>query len=432
VGVESLLPLAFLLTLLLAVGGLGFVLARSPVVGTVVLMAAYIPTQAIAEDVDLTLVVNGFSVYAVDVVASLMLAIGVKRLLTPHVERSLARPLLVLVALFAVHLLWGASQLGLQPAVSAGRAWLHFIGPLVYGVTAIPRWRRSSLGVFVVGALILSVYAFAFIARYGLHGANTPLEVGGRMSFDSRPLDGTAALLIVQCILILVAARLLRTPLLLVALAAMCATVAIVQYRTVWVIAALVLAIAYVHWARGAIFLNERAALLAASAIFLFAPVAAYAATSSSAFQYSVESATGRESTLRWRTESWSALLREHDSPTEIALGIPMGTSLAREIDGRIVDRSPHNVYIDAQLTFGILGTVIMAWLGVTVIRRRRIAAAALELAPSLIVLLVLAQALFGVTTMFGPVQGVLLGALLQASFLARSREPDARRPDEP
>jgi hypothetical protein len=424
-GVESLLAGVLMLTVLLVVAALWLVLVRRPIAATYVLIAAYIATQAIAERVGLQITVAGFTIYALDVVSTLMLIIGVSRLLAAETPRSLARPLLILVALLGLHLAWGATAHGLQPAVTSGRAWLHFIGPLVYAACVIPHWNRASFRPLIFGALALSVYAFAFIARYGLHGANTPLEIGGRLSFDSRALTGTAALFIVQCILIVVSARLVRSPVWFVAVAAMCATVALAQFRTVWVIAAIALAIAYLKWARVAIFANEHAALLAMSAVFLVAPVAAYAAASSSAFAYSVESATGRDSTLRWRTESWNSLLKEHSSPTDIALGLPTGTSLARRLDGQIVDRSPHNVYVDSLLSFGLLGPLVIGWLGVLIIKRRHVAAATLELSATVVVLLVVAEALFGVTTMFGPVQGILTGMLLQAAFSARRTTPD-------
>ena len=56
--------------------------------------------------------------------------------------------------------------------------------------------------------------------------------------------------------------------------------------------------------------------------------------------------------------------------------------------------------------------------------QRRRAIASALELTPSIVVLLVLAEALFGITTMFGPVQGVFTGILLQAAFVTnRNRD---------
>jgi hypothetical protein len=414
---ELLLTLLFLATAVMLTVGLGFLFARSPTAGVVTLTAAYIATEGIAERVALKVTAGGFTIYALDVIATLMLGIGLARLLGPGVPSALSRPLLVLVGLLGLHLLWGASQFGLQTTVTSGRPWLHVLAALVFSATATPHWSARSFKPLILGALALSVYALTFIARYGLHGANTALVIDGRLSFDSRPVTGTAALLMVQCVLILVSARgVFRSPVWLVALVAMGVSVALVQFRTVWVIAGIALTIAYLHWARRAIFTNQHAALLAASVLALIAPVAAYAAASSSSLGYSVESATGHGSTLRWRTESWSALMSEHDSAKDIVMGLPTGTSLARTIDGQVVDRSPHNVYLDSLLSFGIAGTVVLVWLGVVVVKRRRVAGSVLELTPSIVVLLVLAEAVFGVTTMFGPAQGILTGILLQAA----------------
>ena len=414
---ELLLPLLFLATALVLTVGLGLIFARSTTAGVVILTAAYIVSQGIAERMHLQVTVGGFTIYALDVISALMLGIGLVRLFGPDVPSGLSRPLFILVALLGLHLIWGASQFGLQTAVTSGRDWLNVLAALVFTATALPRWDSRSFRPLLLGALVLCVYAFTFIARYGIHGANTALVIDGRLSFDSRPVTGTAALLMVQCALILATARAFRSSFWLVALVTMCATVALVQFRTVWLIAAAALGIAYVQWARRAIFTNRHAALVAASLIALAAPVAAYAAASSASLEYSVQSATGKDSTLTWRTESWSALLSEHDSPTDIVLGLPTGTSLARVIDGQLVDRSPHNIYIDSYLAFGIAGTLVLVWLGVVLVRRRHTIAAVLDLTPSIVVLLVLAEALFGVTTMFGPVQGVLTGILLQAAF---------------
>ena len=222
---ELALTLLFLATALVLTVGLGLIFARSTTAGIVILTAAYIVSQGIAERMHLQVTVGGFTIYALDVISALMLGIGLVRLFGPDVPSGLSRPLFILVALLGLHLIWGASQFGVQTAVTSGRDWLNVLAAIVFTATAVPRWDSRSFRPLVLGALVLCVYAFTFIARYGLHGANTALVIDGRLSFDSRPVTGTAALLMVQCVLILATARAFRSSFWLVALVTMCATV---------------------------------------------------------------------------------------------------------------------------------------------------------------------------------------------------------------
>jgi hypothetical protein len=185
--------------------------------------------------------------------------------------------------------------------------------------------------------------------------------------------------------------------------------------------------VAYVRWARAAIYVNERSAALAAAAILLLSPVVLTLVASSSAFGSSIHRATGEESTFGWRTASWGSLIEAHSSPDEVVLGIPTGTSLAREIDGATAVQSPHSLYVDSLLSFGIVGPIAVAILWAVVVRHRRRAAAVLGISAVSVVLLVASQALFGITNMLGPLQGVLLGMLLQAAWITRYDTRSAR-----
>jgi O-antigen ligase len=165
---------------------------------------------------------------------------------------------------------------------------------------------------------------------------------------------------------------------------------------------------------------NERAAALAASAVFLVTPVVMTLTASSGAFEESVRSATGENSTLEWRTESWQTLIESHSSGRDLLAGLPAGTSLERRIGGQIATESPHSIYVDSLLSFGILGPILIVWLWFFVVRNRRNAAGVLELSSVVVVLIVLSQMLFGVTNRLGPIQGLLLGMLLQAAAHTR------------
>jgi hypothetical protein len=59
-------------------------------------------------------------------------------------------------------------------------------------------------------------------------------------------------------------------------------------------------------------------------------------------------------------------------------------------------------------------------WLGVLVVRRRHVVSEALGISTVVVTLVVVSDALFGIVNMLGPLQGLLLGMLLQAAAVAR------------
>ncbi len=422
---DSLIEVAFLLTAALVVCGAWLLFAHSPAAASWVLVAAFIATEGIQPGLTLVTTVGGYSVHGLDVVAFVMLGVGVVRLVSRNRPAWMSPGLVLIAVLFVAHLLWGAMEFGPQTAVNWLRPWLYFISPLVYAAYAVPQWTRASFRPLLAGAAFLSIYAFVRIADVGLHGANVRTEIGGQLFYDTRPVTGVAALFMLQCVIVAVSARFITSQFWLVAVLTISAAIVFVQFRTVWAIALITLAIAYVKWARGAIFANERVALGVAAVVLMLVPVAVASAASSSSLEHSVESTTAQDSTLRWRTESWRRLIEAHSSPAEIALGVPAGTPLAREVNGQIRTESPHSVYVDSWLSFGILGPVLVLWLGVGLYRRRRRVADAYGLSSLVVGLLMVGQAIFAITTMFGPVQGLLTGMLLQASALDRSSESD-------
>jgi hypothetical protein len=415
-----------LVAALLAATGLGLLFVRSAPAAVWTLVGVFVVTQAIVPPLELQLTRGGITLHALDLVTALMFAIGVSRLLTLPTPAAISLPLLALSALFVIHVAWGSVAFGLQDAVNYSRIWLSLLGPLVFCAQALRPWSRESFLPLMAGAAVLAPFALVQIARNGLHGATDFIFVGGEL-VDARPVSAAGALLIVQCLLIALAGRFVRSFPWFVVILSLGASVLLLQYRTVWIIALLVGCVAYVRWARAAIYVNERSAALAAAAILLLSPVVLTLVASSSAFGSSIHRATGEESTFGWRTASWGSLIEAHSSPDEVVLGIPTGTSLAREIDGATAVQSPHSLYVDSLLSFGIVGPIAVAILWAVVVRHRRRAAAVLGISAVSVVLLVASQALFGITNMLGPLQGVLLGMLLQAAWITRYDTRSAR-----
>jgi len=290
---------------------------------------------------------------------------------------------------------------------------------LVYCAQAHRSWSRQSLLPLIGGAGALAAFALVQIARNGLHGATEFIYIGGEF-VDARPVSAAGALLIAQCVLIALAGRFVRSFSWWIVILSLVASVLVLQHRTVWIVALLVGTVAYVSWARVAICVNERAAAVAASAVLLISPVVVTLVASSDAFGESIQSARGSESTFGWRTASWGSLIEAHSSPKEVFLGLPAGTSLERRIGDLTATQSPHSLYVDSLLSFGILGPLAVVWLWTLILRNRHHAAAVLELSSLTIVLLVASQAVFGITNTLGPLQGVLLGMLLQAAWITR------------
>jgi len=412
------IELILLLTALLAVVAVGFLFARSPSGAAWGLVLAFVATQALVTPLKLEASVMGYSLYVLDPITAIMLVVGVLGLLQGDHPRSLSIPLMTLSALLVLHVVWGMTTVGMQTAVTAARPWLYVVGPLVYASQATPPWTRVSFRPLIFGAAALSAYLMFWIAQNGFRGAN--MEVGD--GSQSRALTGVGALLILFCLLIAVSARFTRSPGSWWLVALMGTGVVLAQYRTVWLIAVISIAVAYIGWARLAIFANERAALSAASVVLLATPVAVALAASSSALGYSARTSVGADTTLTWRFESWRGALEAHHSAQDLLLGVPAGISYARRIGGQIATVSVHSFYLDALLFFGALGLAILVYLGIRIIKLRYEASAALGVSPATVVLIVTATAIFGITTMLGAVQGLLLGMLLQGAFLGRQR----------
>lgn len=407
----------FLLAGLITVVGLGFVFARSSSAAAWVLVTVFAVTEGIVPPLELQVTLGSLTVYGMDVVAMPMLVIGVARLLSHPHPRWISVSLAALCALFAIHLLSGAAAFGLQAAVTSARPWLYLLGPLMYASQARISWRRESFRPLIVGAVAMAGFALFHFAQYGVHSANTYIDIRGEF-LDARPVASDGSLLIIQCALIAVSARFVRSLPWWVAVASMGIAVVLLQHRTIWVVAALTGVVAYVRWARVSIFSNERAALAATSALLFVGPVAVALTVSSNAFAESVGSATGASSTLAWRTDSWETLISSHHAPEEVLVGVPAGTSLERRIGDTVATQSPHSVYVDAFLSFGTLGPLILVGLWILVIRRRRHVASALGVSSVVVALLIVSQALYGITNMLAPVEGLLLGMMLHAAYL--------------
>ena len=133
---------------------------------------------------------------------------------------------------------------------------------------------------------------------------------------------------------------------------------------------------------------------------------------------------TSSDSTFTWRTKGWSELLSTHDSPSELATGQPAGAGFARVIDGRLVDVSPHNGFVDAYIRFGLPGVLCLLWLGLLLWFRRSDVGPATGLTAEAVGLLVLTQLVFSIAYSLDPIQGMIAGILVAGVATATARAP--------
>jgi hypothetical protein len=397
--------------------------ARNASTAAWTLIGVFAVAEAIVPPLGLQVTRAGLTIYAMDLVVAIMFAIGLWRLVSRPNQSVVLVPLGALSVLFAFHAMWGIVTFGLQDGVNGSRSWLYLIGPLVFASQASPRWTRRSFIPLIVGATALSLFALFSLARHGLHGANDYITIHGEL-VDARPVMAKGALLIVQCLLLAMTVRFARSGVVWLAIASMASAALLLQYRTIWIVALVVALVAYTRWARLAIIVNKRAALGAASAVLLVTPVVLALTVSSSAFGQSVHSATSQDSTLDWRWKSWTLLLDAHSSIQDRVLGLPAGTPLDRTIGNIVWTQSPHSLYVDALLSLGALGVALFVYLWVVIVRRRQRAGVALGIGSTLVVVVVFSQAIFGITNMLDPAQGLLLGMLLQAACATRPDSP--------
>jgi hypothetical protein len=403
--------------------------ARSAQFAVWALLIVAILTREIVPQLTWQMSVAGINIYALDVVTVLMLVVGASRIVGSPPVPSLLIPAILLVILLITHFLWGMSEFDPQTAANGTRRWLYFLGPFIFALCAMPRWTRRSLTPIFAAALILSLFAIVGIFRNGLHAANTFVDIGGQR-VDARAVTATGALLMVQCALLIVSGRFAKSVPAWTAVYLMVLAVVLLQHRTVWLVGFVVILAAYLAWVWRQVLTNGRVALAAASAVLVVAAASIAVLVSFHAFTDSVRTATGSRSTLEWRTESWRALTEEHKSAGDVLAGLPAGTSFDRRIGpgSRLVTQSPHNVYVDALLSFGLLGPLILLWLWLLVVLRRGAIATSLGITSLAVVLVVGSCALFGMTNMLGPAQGLLLGCLLQAAYAAGRRTVSVRR----
>jgi hypothetical protein len=353
---------------------------------------------------------GGFAAAPLDLVAVALLGAAFLRLSHGVASRRLAAPMLITALLLAVHLARGANAFGLQTAFAGGRTPLWFGAGFLYGATA--RWTRREFAALALVAVSVVPLALFGYASNGFHSSTTVVFVSGA-TVDSRPVTAGAALLMLQGLVLVLVLRIGPRGFARVALLGLMGLLLLLlQHRTVWLCALAVGALGIVLWfrSRPALRHEQTCAIISAGCFAL--PIAVWGVLHTSSLVASFRETQGPRSTLAWRTESWTTLLRHFGSLSDRVFGVPAGTSFERTVFGTQTAVQAHSMYVETILRFGIPGLVLLVAAWAVVFRRARLVVT--DFLPTAgLYALVLTQAVFSVAYSLDIVDGLVLGSLL-------------------
>jgi hypothetical protein len=334
-----------------------------PVVGVAAIALNIITAWEVPQAPPLLSIV-GTSIYPVDVLSVLFFVVAVldgKRL-----SQNLGA-LRWLWAGFGLSILFsllsGVIQIEVGSAVNEFRAFLYPFAAISWVLSL--DWGRlrkllTHLPV-VLGWSLVAVAAF-HAARFGLGGEGEFVDARSGIEQTTRPLVSGQALILLFCIPLTLrtwAQTSRRLP--LISAAAFGVVVMIVQQRTVWAVAAAMIATFYLS-SRG----EHRTKGILAGIAVLWGGLILITSNVAGDLIGKLISAANDSSTYDARVNSWQNLIAESFAKGlgTVLFGAPFGTGYGRfEGVGRWVEFAPHNWYVTLFLRVGLVGTAIFALL---------------------------------------------------------------------
>ncbi len=403
-----------------------YFIVRSQVFAAYALLTTFVLSDGIRDNFILSVTVSDFRVSALDALCVILLGVGVYRALTMGV-RNFARGLsLALLVLVVFHIVRGVLDFGLQEAINASRTWIWFMAPLVFAATAPKPWDRRVWQLIVSTGIVLALVSIPYFLIGGLHAPSEYVYRYGELT-STRPIVAAGALVVLQAAILIPALGWRSREMSMALAGVMIAVVVLIQHRTIWVAGLAAVAIGFVSWSRRRVRDAESLVFGATGLLFLALPVLVYAFLRTDALVKSAVETTSNRSTFAWRTTSWQELIAKNNSLSELVTGGPSGESWARQIQGITAIQSPHNVYVEMFLRFGLPGLVIFFALLVVVWKGRVGIARHVGLTSSAIVLLLTSQVLYGGAYQLDEVQGLIFGILISGLTLARDENAAAR-----
>ena len=404
-----------LLTLALAgaiLAALVLLMLRKPLAVAAVILIVFVVTQGVRDDYEFPLVFKGTSIFLLDLLSLALVSIGVYRALSSGVVNAPLILVFALLLLLGVHFLRGAADFGVDSAFNKSRIAVYFISPIVYAST-VKRWDARIWRLFPITSLVLLGIACFYYAKDGYHAMSESFIRNGVL-VDVRPVTAVGGLVVLGSIILISA---LRWPSRRVALGfALVSAAGLIglQQRTVWVAAIVTGLVGLSTWAATRTW-NSRQLVVGAATSLASMLLVMSAFFLSHSLRADVTEITSSNSTIGWRITGWRELIAKYHSFTDIAFGLPAGASLDRRIHNTTVSVSPHSLYVDQYLRFGIPGVILIVSLGFLLWRHRAEIATRVGLTPRCVTLLLIALFVYGLTYELGVVQGLILGIFVAA-----------------
>jgi O-Antigen ligase len=390
--------------------------ADTDIVVTLLLIGAWILSQAISRSITLDFSFGGIQLYLLDVTSIAAAVIALARIARSGV-RSIPQGLAVaFFAVVVVHVLRGMAEYEVQLAASSARPTFYFASALIFGSTIQTETSaRAVPAIFIRAGLGLALLAVPFWVLDGL-GNSSQFVVHDGQLVTARPIVATGALVILEAAVLALALR-WPSPRSARWIAAICAVaVILLQHRTVWLAAVVLISALAAHLLRTSTRATASRSFAGIGLACLVLPVLVAVFVSTGPLVQSVEEVSSQHSTFRWRTEGWEDLLQSHDSVGDIVAGTGAGSTLERLVNGERVTVSAHDGYIEVLLRTGIIGLTFLLGVFFTVWRRRRLVAERLSIPLIGVVLLLAAQLIFNVAYWIDGPQGLLLGLMVAAA----------------
>jgi len=397
--------------LLLAVAVVAVVL--KPALALWALAVLFLTEFTTSVPLDTSLVKAGSThIYPADAVAVVLLIAAAIYLIRQPPPARIMFPLAVAVLIFTVNLVLGIAAFGLHHAVNESREWLYLLITTAFVVTAGPWTSRFWRPWFAlaIGAMGL---AWLGVARHGVHSANSQIVINGQL-VDGRPLNSGGAAALAFALIVLLGSRTISVRRKIVFGTAAICTLIVAQQRTVWA----VLTVTFLVWAAASLRRHgtARHRRLAATGVAVLSTVAVAltaGVATGNVFNRSLAETTAKHSTFVWRVIGWKDLLHADRSAAGLLLGFRFGTGYRRIIDGQVILASPHSFYVATVLRLGLIGLVALAFLYWNVWKYRHQAAAALDISPLTVTLLLIGLLVFSLTYQPTFVMAAQVAALL-------------------
>jgi hypothetical protein len=387
---------------------------RSQLFALGLLLALFIPSYAMRDQIDLSMTFGGFRITALDALCGFLLLLGFLRMVTGERKTGLDLLLLVFSGLLVLHIARGIIAFGLQPAINSSRPWLYLVSCLIYAATVPRPWDVQAWRVIIVAGLVLATIGLLYVADEGFHSTTRRILVNGELT-DSRPVVAAGALLILQAIILMMVLQWPGNSRTFIWVGLACVALILLQHRTVWVCALAVVVVGFVTWSRQRVQQAQSVVMSVTGLALLVVPAAVWALAQSATLRVSAGETTHKQSTFQWRLDSWKELIASHHSVTEVLIGEPAGLSWSRFIFGETTDVAAHSSFVEAFLRFGAIGTAGLIILLVGLYRKRTAVAPQVGLTANAVTLLLLSQGLFAFTYTLAAVQGVILGIFVSS-----------------